>query len=97
MGYFFHFSILQPAKYAELYSPIQISYLNFKAVLVLPKMARSAQTHRNISFIWIFWSTLYAYLWIQFENNNALSERNHPIVVQLIVGMQATPFVDLHF
>ena len=32
---------------------IWISYLNFKAVLVLPKMAGSAQTHKSISFIWI--------------------------------------------
>ena len=26
-------------------------------------MARSAQTHKSISFIWIVWSTLYVYLW----------------------------------
>ena len=32
------------------------------AVLALPKMARSAQTHKSISFI--VWSTLYAYLLI---------------------------------
>ena len=37
--------------------------LNFKAVLALPKMAGSAQTHKSISFIWILWSTLYVYLW----------------------------------
>ena len=37
--------------------------MNFKAVLALPKMARSAQTHKRISFIWIVWSTLYVYLW----------------------------------
>ena len=30
-------------------SPIQISYLNSKAVLALPKMAHSAQTHKIIS------------------------------------------------
>ena len=30
---------------------IEISYLNFKAVLVLPKMAGSAQTHKSITFI----------------------------------------------
>ena len=40
------------------------SYLNFKAVLALPKTARSAQTHKSISFIWIVWSTLYVYLWL---------------------------------
>ena len=44
---------------------VQISYLNFKAVLALPKTAGSAQTHRSISFIWIVWSTLYVYLWLQ--------------------------------
>ena len=38
------------------------SYLNFKAVLALPKTADSAQTLKNISFIWIVWSTLYVYL-----------------------------------
>ena len=59
MGYFFRLSILYPATYIEL----QISYLNFKAVLALPKTARSAQTHKSISFIWIVWSTLYIYLW----------------------------------
>ena len=31
---------------APTYKPIQISYLNFKAVLALPKMAGSAQTHK---------------------------------------------------
>ena len=37
--------------------------MNFRAVLVLPKMAGSAQTHKSMSFIWIVWSTLYVYLW----------------------------------
>ena len=36
-----------------------MSYLNFKAVLSLPKTARSAQTHKSISIIWIVWSTLW--------------------------------------
>ena len=27
-------------------------------------MARSAQTHKSISFIYIVWSTLYVYLWL---------------------------------
>ena len=44
-----------------------LAYLNlifeFKAVLVLPKTADSAQTHKSRSFIWIVWSTLYVYLW----------------------------------
>ena len=47
---------------------IWISYLSFKAVLALPKMAHFAQTHKSISFIWIVWSTLYVYLWANFEN-----------------------------
>ena len=52
MGYFFHFSSLYSATHIELYMchPILILYLNFEAVLVLPKMARSAQTHKTISF-----------------------------------------------
>ena len=29
----------------------------------MPKSARSAQTHKSISFIWSVWSTLYVYLW----------------------------------
>ena len=39
----------------------------FKAVLALPKTARSAQTHKSISFIWIVWSTLYVYLWSRLQ------------------------------
>ena len=64
MGYFFRFSSLYPATYIELYVclSIQISYLNFKADLALPKMARSAQTHQSISFIWIVSINLYVYL-----------------------------------
>ena len=38
------------------------SYLNLKAVLALPKTARSAKTHKSIIFIRIVWSTLYLYL-----------------------------------
>ena len=33
--------------------------MNFRAVLVLPKTAESAQTHKSMSFIWIVWSTLF--------------------------------------
>ena len=36
--------------------------MNFKAVFALPKTARSAKTHKSISFVWIVWSTLYVYL-----------------------------------
>ena len=36
--------------------------------LALPKTARSAQTHKSISFIWIVLSTLYAYLWPFYQN-----------------------------
>ena len=36
--------------------------MKFKAVLALTKKARSAQTQKSISFIWIVWSTLYVYL-----------------------------------
>ena len=70
MGYFFHFSSLYPAPYIELYMcyPIQISHLNFKAVLALPKTAHSAQTHKSISFIWIVWSTIYVYLCFAYES-----------------------------
>ena len=42
--------------------------MNFKAVLALPKTARSAQTHKSISFIWIVWSTLYVYLCFQVKH-----------------------------
>ena len=38
--------------------------LNFKAVLALPKTARSP---RHISFIWIVWCTLYVYPWLKQE------------------------------
>ena len=37
--------------------------MNFREVLVLPKMADSAQKHKSMSFIWIVWSTLHVYLW----------------------------------
>ena len=66
MGFSFHFSSLYPAPYIELY--VQISYLNFRAVLVLPKTVGSAQTHKSMGFIWIVWSTLYVYLCCQLEN-----------------------------
>ena len=58
MGYFFHFSH---------YCVCVLAYLNFNAVLALPKTARSAQTQKSISFIWIVLSTLYVYLWTMVE------------------------------
>ena len=69
MGFSFHFSSLYPAPYIELYvcQPTYISYLNSRAVLVLPKTAGSAQTHKSMSFIWIVWCTLYVYLWSEDE------------------------------
>ena len=42
-----------------------------KQFLTLPKTASSTQTHKSKSFIWIVWSTLYAYLWM-------LHTINHP-------------------
>ena len=49
-GFFFHFSSFYPAPYIELNVcyPTWISYLNFRAVLVLPKVAGSAQTHKSM-------------------------------------------------
>ena len=38
--------------------------MNFRVVLVLPKTAGSAQTHKSMSFIWIVWGTQYVYLWL---------------------------------
>ena len=38
------------------------SYLNFRAALMQPKTAASAQTLKSMSFIWTVWSTLYVYL-----------------------------------
>ena len=71
MGFSFYFSSLNPAPYIELYIYV-LAYLNFifefKAVLALPKMARSAQTNKSISFIWIVWSTLYVNLWDIIKN-----------------------------
>ena len=65
LNHFFHISSL----YIELCMcwPIWISYMNFRAVLAPPKTACPAQTHESISFIWIVWSTLYVYLWFQFD------------------------------
>ena len=45
--------------YLFVYVVSKVIYLNFKAVLALPKTPGSAQTHKSISFIWIVWSTLY--------------------------------------
>ena len=32
-------------------------------------MARSAQIHKSISFIWVVWSTLYVYLWSRIQSS----------------------------
>ena len=64
--------------------------MNFKAVLALPKTARSAQTHKSISFIWIVWSTLYVYLWsghkhlLRFQNWDS-----HHISISLLTYFSA--------
>ena len=61
-----------------------ILYLNFKTVLALPKTARSAQTHKIISFIWIVWSTLYVYLCLKsksIENSNLLKSLTHMTLI----------------
>ena len=72
MGFFFHFSSLYP--YPIHWIACVLAYLNFIfefiAVLVLPKTASSAQTHKSMSFIWIVWSTLYVYLWFECETWN---------------------------
>ena len=86
MGHFFH---LYPAPYIELYLcyPIQISYLKFKEVLALPKMACSAQTHKSISFIWTVWSTLYVYLCLFLTlawNLAAISRKTEPPPSELL-------------
>ena len=60
-GYFFHFSSLYSAPYIDLHM-FSLFLFEFRAVLVLPKTAGSAQTHKSVSFIWIVWSTLYVYL-----------------------------------
>ena len=46
MGFSFHYSSLYPAPYFELYvcQPIQISYLNFRAVLVSQFLDRNYWT-----------------------------------------------------
>ena len=36
---------------------------------MLPRMAGSAQTYKSMSFIWIVWSTLYVYLWVDPNSN----------------------------
>ena len=63
MGFPFHFSSLYPAQYIELYvcQPIQVSYLNFRAVLVLPKTTGTAQTHKSMSFNELY-GALYMYI-----------------------------------
>ena len=54
MGFSFHFSSLYHAPYIELYVclPIQISHLNFKVVLALPKTAQPTLTNKSTSVIY---------------------------------------------
>ena len=55
---------LYPTPYIELY--YVLAYLNFILEFYSSfGTARSAQTHKSISFIWIVWSTLYVYLWLK--------------------------------
>ena len=56
----------------------------FRAVLVLPKTAGSAQTHKSMSFIWIVWSTLYVYLWAADDKseNESFHFKKDPIFMQ---------------
>ena len=35
----------------------------YSKIFAMPNTARSVQTHKSISFIWIVWSTLYVYFW----------------------------------
>ena len=53
--------------------------MNFIAVLVLPKTAGSAQTHKSISFTWIVWSTLYVYLCPKPKNSTLASCNFHTV------------------
>ena len=78
MCYFFHLSCLYYATYIELYicKPISISYLNFKAVLALPKTARSAQTNKSIGFIWIVLSTLCIYLDLKLKLSKNINNKS---------------------
>ena len=64
MGFSFHFFKLTSCPIHWIVCVL--AYLNFRAVLVLPKTTGSAQTHKSMSFIWIVWSTLYEYLWVAF-------------------------------
>ena len=75
MGYFLHFSSLYPAPYIEFY--VCKPYLNFRTILVLPKTAGSAQTHKSKSFIWIVWSTLYVHLWLTIRFKICTTGSNH--------------------
>ena len=54
MVFFFSLSSLYPATYVELYVclPIQISHLNFKVVLALPKTAQPTLTNKSTSVIY---------------------------------------------
>ena len=63
--------------------------MNFRAVLVLPKTAGSAQAHKSMSFIWIVWNTLYVFLCPPPENSMIRIAK----VIMLIFRISAT---ELH-
>ena len=75
-----------------------MSYLNFKTGSALPKTARSAQTHKSISFIWIVWSTLYLNLWVKYHHMPAKVEIfwTHPpsCFADIMNGWSLTDFAE---
>ena len=65
-------------------------YLNFGAVLELPKTAGSAQTHKSISSIWIVWSTLYIYLWHHHKLGNFFVTVKQKTIIYFLQGALMT-------
>ena len=61
---------------------------------IVKKPARSAQTHKSISFTWIVWSTLYVYLWLVVKkgtfDENCAKCNTIWIVASRIVSLQGT-------
>ena len=55
MIFILHFKLMPCPIHWMVYMLAYLNFiLNFKAVLALPKTARSAQTHKSIIFIWMF-------------------------------------------
>ena len=83
---------------ANIYPVLEesMAYLNlifeFQTVLELSKSARSAQTHKSISFIWIVWNTLYVYLWLAWEKivvthlSKLHAEKVTPYLIELLMN-----------